>query len=270
MIDGSLSVIVPAYNESQTIFHNIEETVATLESFGCDFEVIVVDDGSNDETYLHAARLLVENAHRVRVVRCEVNQGKGNALMCGAGYAAGDYLVFLDADMDLHPRQLPTFFDAMRGTGADVVIGAKRHPQSNVNYPPLRKLLSAGYYLLVRVLFGLPIRDTQTGLKVFKSRVVRDVFPRVLVKRFAFDIEVLTNAHRLGYRIVDVPVTLEFRRGEGRVRPRDIKAMLFDTLSVFYRMHLRRYYDSIEPAPLDTLASVKESYELTEPQQSAV
>lgn len=259
------SVVVPAYNESQTIFNNIKETVETLAAFDYDFEIIVVDDGSNDETYLHAARLLDDHGGRVRVVRYDVNQGKGNALMCGAAYATGEYVVFLDADMDLHPRQLPTFFGIMSATGADVVIGAKRHPLSKVNYPFIRKIYSAVYYVMIRVLFGLPIRDTQTGLKVFKTSVLRNVFPRILVKRFAFDIEVLTNAHRLGYKIVDAPVTLEFKRGEGRVRSSDVKSMLLDTLSVFYRMHILRYYDAIPPRPLSELAAVQESFEVSKP-----
>jgi hypothetical protein len=256
------SVVVPAYNESQTIFNNLKETVETLAAFDYDFEVIVVDDGSNDETYLQAARLLDDLGGRVRVVRYDVNQGKGNALMCGAAYATGEYVVFLDADMDLHPRQLPTFFGIMSATGADVVIGAKRHPLSKVNYPFVRKIYSAVYYVMIRVLFGLPIRDTQTGLKVFKTEVLRNVFPRILVKRFAFDIEVLTNAHRLGYQIVDAPVTLEFKRGEGRVRFSDVKSMLLDTLSVFYRMHVLRYYDAIPPRPLGELPAARESVEI--------
>jgi glycosyltransferase involved in cell wall biosynthesis len=264
MPSGLLSVIVPAYNESAAIFHNLSEVIETLQRLGFDFEVILVDDGSVDQTFLHAAQLLgTYEGGKVRVVRYDVNQGKGNALMCGAGYANGDYIVFLDADMDLHPKQLPRFFEIMEATGADVVIGSKRHPESNVNYPAIRRLYSVVYYLMIRVLFGLPVRDTQTGLKVFKTNVLRDVFPRILVKRFAFDIEVLTNAHRLGYRIVDAPVTLEFRRGTGRVKLSDAKLIFLDTLGIFYRMHIRRYYDHVPKTALDKLPAVEGSFEVT-------
>jgi len=263
MLDGTLSVVVPAYNESCAIFHNLTETVETLTALGYRFEVILVDDGSVDETFLHAAKLLETHQGRVRVVRYDVNQGKGNALMCGTAYATGDYVVFLDADMDLHPRQLPRFFEIMESTSADVVIGSKRHRESNVDYPFVRKVYSAVYYAMIRVLFGLPVRDTQTGLKVFKAKVLRDVFPRILVKRFAFDIEVLTNVHRLGYKIADAPVTLEFRRGTGRVKMRDAKLIFIDTLGVFYRMHVLRYYDSLPHAPLKGLPAVQGSFEVT-------
>jgi len=183
---------------------------------------------------------------KVRVVRYDENRGKGSALICGAWYATGEYVVFLDADMDLHPAQLPTFFAIMEIENADVVIGSKLHPLSNVNYPQTRRILSKGYYAMVRVLFGLPVRDTQTGLKIFRAAVLREVFPRVLVKRFAFDIELLALAHYLGYNIPQAPVTLRFTRGFGRIQFRDVLNVFQDTLGIFYRLRLLRYYDRIQ------------------------
>ncbi len=242
-LDGMVSVIMPAFNESAHILGNLKEVVATLGTFGCDYEVILVDDGSSDNTYLQAAKILVDHPEFVRIVRYDVNQGKGNALMAGCSHAKGDYLVFLDADMDLHPSQLPRFFHIMRSSGAHAVIGSKRHPESNVNYPWHRQIYSVGYYALVRLLFGLPLRDTQTGLKLFRRELLDDVFPRVLAKRFAFDIELLSIAHSLGYRIVDAPVRLEFQRPMGRITMRQVWVLALDTLAIFYRLRLRRYYD---------------------------
>lgn len=243
MLSGKLSIVMPAYNEAQYIEANLVETVLTLEGFGYDFEVIVVDDGSPDDTHINAARARLRHPERIRVVRYDRNQGKGNALICGTRYATGEYVVFLDADMDLHPAQLPTLFEIMIASGADVVIGSKRHPLSNVNYPAHRKVLSSGYFLLVRLFFGLPLRDTQTGLKVFKAAVLRAVFPRVLSKRFAFDVEVLAIAHRLGFKVVDGPVTLHFNRLFGRINLRDAYYTFVDTLAIFYRLRILRYYD---------------------------
>ena len=241
---GKISVVMPAYNEARHIVHNLLEVVDTLAAFDYDFEVIVVDDGSPDKTYLEAAKLLSTHPERVRVVHYDENRGKGNALICGTTFARGDYVVFLDADMDLHPSQLPTLFGIMDAQNADVVIGSKRHPNSVVNYPWHRQVMSSCYYGLVKLLFGLPVRDTQTGMKVFKHAVLARVFPRVLVKRFAFDIEVLANAHHFGYKIVDAPVTLEFQRGTfGRIRPRDIYRIMLDTAAIFYRMRILKYYD---------------------------
>lgn len=246
MLSGKVSVVMPAFNESQHIVRNIQEVVDTLSDFDFDFEVIVVDDGSPDNTYLHAARVLLKHPELVRIVRYDKNQGKGNAVMCGASYSRGDYIVFLDADMDLHPEQLPLFFQMLESERVDAVIGSKWHGLSRVNYPFIRKIYSRGYYALIRLLFGLPIRDTQTGMKVFRADLLRRVFPYILVKRFAFDIEMLALAHHWNYKIIDAPVSLDFRRSIGRVSWKHALAVLQDTLAIFYRLRILRYYDRME------------------------
>jgi glycosyltransferase involved in cell wall biosynthesis len=242
---------MPAYNEASHILDNLREVVGALD--GYDYEVIVVDDGSQDRTYVEAFKFVASDPDRVRVIRYDENLGKGNALMCGTSFARGDYVVFLDADMDLHPSQLPTFFGIMERTGADAVIGSKRHRESKVDYPFVRRVYSTVYYSIIRLMFGLPVKDSQTGLKVFRSEVLQRVLPRILVKRFAFDIEVLANAHRLGYTIVDGPVTLEFRRKAGRIRLKDAMNILIDTLAIYYRMYILHYYDRIDGVRLDDM-----------------
>ncbi len=243
MVPGKVSILMPAYNESETIARNLREVVSTFYELHADFEVILIDDGSPDRTYLHAIRVLSEHPEFVRVVRYDVNLGKGNALITGAACARGDYIVFLDADMDLHPSQLSEFFGIMRRTSADAVIGSKHHPKSNVHYPALRRCYSLGYYLFIRLLFGLPLRDTQTGLKLFKKSLLADVFPRVLAKRFAFDIELLAVANNLGYKVVDAPVQLDFRRKLNRIKANDVWRLFLDTMAIFYRLRILRYYD---------------------------
>lgn len=260
---GKVSVIMPAYNEARHIVKNLVEAVDTLSGFEYDYEIIVVDDGSPDQTYLEAAKLLSTHPELVRVVHYDENRGKGNALICGTSFARGDTIVFLDADMDLHPSQLPVLFGIMDSSGADVVIGSKRHPASVVNYPLKRRIYSSVYYTFIRLLFGLPVKDTQTGLKVFKREVLDRVFPRVLVKRFAFDIEVLANAHHLGYKIADAPVTLEFQRGAfGRIKAVDIYKIILDTLAIFYRMHIIKYYDSVQETTMEGLGAESAAREI--------
>ncbi|MBV9102361.1 MAG: glycosyltransferase [Candidatus Eremiobacteraeota bacterium] len=253
MIDGLISVIMPAYNEATHIAETLREVVHTFRKAGAEFEVILVDDGSPDHTYREALKFVCPDPGRVRVVTYDENLGKGNALMCGTWFARGDYIVFLDADLDLHPEQLPALFALMERSGADAVIGSKRHPESEVEYPFIRRLYSVVYYSIIRLMFGLPIKDSQTGLKVFRAEVLQRVLPRILVKRFAFDIEVLANAHRLGFRIVDGPVRIRFRREIGRIRLRDAMNILTDTLAIFYRMHILRYYDRFDGVRLDDL-----------------
>jgi glycosyltransferase involved in cell wall biosynthesis len=241
-----LSILMPAYNEASSIAENVCETVETMRDLGVDFEIVVVDDGSMDGTHDAASNALRAWPDHVRVVRCARNEGKGNALTCGAAYSRGDYVAFLDADMDLHPEQLADFFAIMNSRGADAVIGSKFHPRSKVVYPPTRRVYSFFYFLLVRTLFGLPVRDTQTGIKLFKRQVLDKVLPRLLVKRFAFDLELLANVHHFGYRIVEAPVTLNFQRVSSRVRLPAVWNVFLDTLAIFYRMRILHYYDRLE------------------------
>jgi hypothetical protein len=100
--------------------------------------------------------------------------------------------------------------------------------------------------MLVRSLFGLPVRDTQTGIKLFKREVLERVLPRVLVKRFAFDLELLANVHHFGYRIVEAPVVVNFNRVCSRLHLPAVWNVFVDTLAIFYRMRILRYYDRPE------------------------
>ena len=147
--------------------------------------------------------------------------------------------------MDLHPVQLRMFFDIMRLDSVDVVIGSKRHPNSRLEYPLHRRFVSAVYFFLVKVMFGLPIRDTQTGLKLFKREVLEKVFPKVLVKKFAYDLELLVLAHHFGYKVAEAPVVMQFARDTWRrIGIKSILDTWWDTMAVWYRMYVLKYYDS--------------------------
>ncbi len=236
---------MPAYNEGSRIVSSIEETARAFDEFGYPWEIIVMDDGSSDNTY-EKANALLQKYPQLIVKRNPVNMGKGRAIKKALHYITGDYTLFLDADMDLHPIQFQTLFDIMGLDKADIVIGSKLHPNSIVNYPLQRKIISYVYYLLVKILFNLPCHDTQTGLKLFKTEVLRNVLPRLLVKKFAFDLELLVNAHHLGYKIVEAPIILKPQRPYGRIGPSALISTGLDTLAIFYRMHILKYYDRID------------------------
>lgn len=244
-LNETISVIIPAHNEGRHIFNNIEETVKTFEEFGCNYEIIAVDDGSQDNTYDEMKRA-ANTFPNITVVQNRENYGKGRAVKKGFRYTKGGYVVLLDSDMDLHPVQVQTFFDIMRLDEVDVVIGSKRHPNSVLYYPISRRLISSVYFFLVKILFGLPIRDTQTGLKLFKREVLEKVFPKMLVKKFAYDLEILVLAHHFGYRVAEAPVVMNYQRGSiwGRIGIKTISDTWWDTLAIWYRMYVLRYYDS--------------------------
>lgn len=238
------SVIMPAYNEGEGIYENIRETERTFGGLSSDYEIIVVDDGSTDNTHDEAQRA-AQGRSRVSVVQCAGNMGKGHALKIGFGYTTGEAVVFLDADLDLHPSQVGTLLYILRDRDVDVVIGSKRHPMSVIRYPRRRKVISFIYAAVLGLLFRMPLRDTQVGLKVYRREVLDRVFPRILCKRFAFDVELLANAHHLGYKILEAPVILNFRRPArwGSIRLEDLWWTGLDTLAIFYRMYIRKYYD---------------------------
>jgi glycosyltransferase involved in cell wall biosynthesis len=234
-----LSVIIPAYDEGKRIYGNLLAAAKALRSVRCEF--IVVDDGSSDDTYAQAQRA-AKRLRNMRVVRYDENEGKGFALRYGFRYATGDLVAFLDADMDLPPGQVLAFIKVMQETGSDVVIGSKNHPDTRLDYPLHRKIASRAYQLLLAMLFTLPLSDTQVGLKLFRRRVLSAVFPKLLVKRFAFDIELLANAHRMGFKIAEAPIILTKHQRFGRIKLRDVCVMFLDTMAVAYRMHVLRSY----------------------------
>lgn len=236
----TVSVVIPAYNENGIILETIKECVSSLQ--GIDHEIIIVDDGSHDGTYQMVKEFAGES-NNIRLVDYGGNHGKGFAIRYGFKHTKGDIIAFIDADMNIHPRQILTFLKDMEKTGADVVIGSKRHPYSRVNYPLNRKILSEFYYAFVKILFGLHLKDTQTGLKLYKRKVLEKVCPIVLVKRYAFDIEILANAHRLGYKIREAPVEINLDC-DSHVNKRAIWNMLWDTCAIFYRMRILQYYDN--------------------------
>ncbi|MDD5476670.1 MAG: glycosyltransferase family 2 protein [Candidatus Omnitrophica bacterium] len=245
-IKEKVSVIMPAYKEVGHIANSIDITAKTFQDFGCPWELIVVDDGSEDGTYEAALEAAKKYPGCVIVKKNAFNIGKGRALKRAIHFVTGDYTVLLDADMDLHPLQIVTLFDIMRLNNADVVIGSKMHPNSVVNYSLQRRMISLGYYIFVKILFGLPCHDTQTGLKLFKTKVLKDVFPRILVKKFAFDLELLVNVFHLGYKITEASIVLTPQRRFGRVSFSSIYTTWWDTCAVWYRMYVLKYYDRID------------------------
>lgn len=227
-----LSVILPAYNEGAHIHANILRVCEALK--GLRFEIIVVDDGSRDNTHAESQRA-AESGLPVRAVRQEQNRGKGATLFHGFEFASGELVAFLDSDLEIAPENLLTLMKVMREANADVVAGVK-DLQAN-QFPLLRRLMSRSYRSMVAFLFGLTITDTQTGIKLFRRDVLSDAIPRVSARRFAFDIELLVAASRFGYRIVEQPVEINYHRtgGLGRVNISQLFNMTADTLAIFYR-----------------------------------
>ena len=236
-----LTVVVPFYNPGPRFAAHLGQVVDALEAAGATFEVLAVSDGSTDGSSALAEGLRPEV---VRVLSFDQNQGKGAALRAGFDAGHGRWLGFIDGDGDLPGALLTRFVELVMREEPDVLLGSKRHPTSQVAYPPLRRLYSWAYQQLNRVLFHLPVRDTQTGVKFVRRDVLADVLPRMLEKRYAFDLELLVVAWHLGYRrFTEAPVTI-VERFTSTISLRAVWHMLIDTLAIFSRLRVLHHYGS--------------------------
>ena len=122
------------------------------------------------------------------------------------------------------------------------MIGSKLHKDSRVDYPKRRKVMSVGYYVILVILFHLPVKDTQTGVKLFRGDILKRIIPKVHSTGYAYDIEILANISRLGGKIEEMPIVLEFQRENrwGRIRMKDIWQVTEDTIKVFKAIHRKR------------------------------
>lgn len=235
-----LSLVLPAYNSASFIEDNVRTVLQELEALGRPFEVIVVCDGSKDGTAECARRV---DDDRVRVLRYEENAGKGHAICHGVKEAEGRLIGWLDSDLDIHPEFVVRAARLFEVDEIDAAVGSKREPGSVVDYPWYRRVFSAGFQAMVALLFRVTVRDTQVGAKVFRREVLDTVAPLLLIKRYAFDLEVLAVGAEFGFdRIREVPIRLDYRFTGTGINSEAIKRMVIDTLAIAYRIHLRHWY----------------------------
>ncbi len=266
---GRLSVVMPVYNLAGEIGTNIARTARLFEEHHVPAELVVVDDGSFDSTAFEISCAICERYEGVEIksVLMVKNGGKGAALKAGFAASTGEFVMLLDGDLDIHPEQTPCFFEALLRSQADVVVGSKRHRDSVVQYPWHRRIVSWAYFTLVRFFVGLPITDTQTGMKLFRREILSEALARMLVKEYAFDLELLAIARQRGARIVEAPVVIRFGTKFGALKPRTVIAMAKDSLAVFYRLRILRYYAKA-PAPTAPKGDLKFSVVIACPGRS--
>src|SRR3989344_5697707 len=196
-----LSVVVPAFRQKKTIVRDIMRLEKTLKNIRYPYEIIVVVDGYGDGTDKAIKRIA---SPAVKILVYLKNQGKGHAVRLGMTKATGDYIAFIDAGMEIDPNGISILLEHLEWYNADIIVGSKRHPASIVRYPLGRRFLSRVYQLLVFLLFRLNVRDTQAGIKIFKT----------------------------------------------------VYAVLWDTLAIFYRLYILRFYQSRRKAvKIPSLAS---------------
>jgi len=230
----ALSVVVPAFDEAAHVRGHLVRILHALARIGRPFEILLVDDGSRDATAAEAEAVARED-DRVVVLRHATNRGKGAALATGCARARGDLLAFLDADLEIAPEEIAPLLARMERDGADLAVGSKYVPGAVQRRPWRRLALSRVYLAVTSVLFRLPIRDTQTGLKLLRRDLAAKIVPAIVTTRWAWDVELLLLAHRLGARIVAGPVTVDFDGAGARIGLRGFLASGLDTARAFLR-----------------------------------
>jgi len=202
-----LSVIIPAYNEAERLPSTLEEAYAWLtEQLPNDFEIIVVDDGSSDET-VTKTREMIATHPRLNILVQPQNRGKGAAVKRGMLEASGDIRLFMDADHSTHIREAEKVLAAME-RGAEVVIASRQHEESDISVSQswLREHMGKSFNFIMRSIVGLKMEDTQCGFKAFTAKAAKDIFSRQKLDGFSFDVELLFLASKLGYAVTEIPV----------------------------------------------------------------
>ncbi len=237
-----LSLIVPAYNEQQLITANLEILDQFLQLRFASFEILVVDDGSQDET-ARLVRQFSETRPNVRLLEQQSNQGKGRAIQRGVLESRGEYILFMDADLPYDLASVDIFIEALRDN-YDLAIGSRHLEGSEIRgVPPLRYLSGQVFSLLVALLMFPGIRDTQCGLKGFRAEAARQIFKRVSIQKFGFDVEALYIARKLKYTFLPIPVQMTDFRTDSRVRILQDSGRMFLDLITIRLNDMRGKYD---------------------------
>lgn len=247
-----LSIVVPAWNEAVRIRATLARMLEYFDSQGYSFEILVVSDGSTDGTP-EAVREVAEGRHEVRDLHYEPNRGKGHAVRYGILRAAGDFVLFSDADLATPIEEVEPLFNALKA-GHDIAIGSRDVPGSRLErHQSLpRELAGKTFNRAVRLIAVPGIHDTQCGFKLFTRESAADIFGRCLIDNFSFDVEALYLARKLGYSIAEVPIRWAHQEGS-TVKPlRDGYRMvktLFRIRATRYDIDRRKSRAQAIPAP---------------------
>jgi dolichyl-phosphate beta-glucosyltransferase len=209
-----LSLIIPAYNEGKVLKQNLSKIISYLEGKKYSWEIVVVDDGSRDNT-LDIAKSFKNKG--VKAYQLEPNRGKGGALKEGFDKAAGEYLIFMDADLSVPLKNIDIFLGELKNN--DVVIGSRRVEGSDivVHQPLVRESMGKVYTLLTKIVTATNLADYTCGFKGFKNDVGKRIFKSSHITRWSYDAEIMFLAHKFGYKIKQIPVEW-FNRVDSRVR----------------------------------------------------
>ncbi|HZL27869.1 MAG TPA: dolichyl-phosphate beta-glucosyltransferase [Acidobacteriaceae bacterium] len=250
-----LSIVIPAYNECLRIETTLERVMGCVSDRKWDAEVLVVDDGSTDETAAIIQRWMQTN-DRLHMVKNPGNRGKGYSVRNGLLQAAGEIVMFTDADLSA-PMEEAELLMAAIDAGADVAIGSRwlEKQRQTVHQPLYRRFFGRCFNWVTRRIMGLPFKDTQCGFKAFRRDAAQVIFRLQTIERWGFDPEILFIARKLKYKIVEVPVSWGHDERSRMSYLKDGMKML-EEMAQIRRNSMRGRYDEAIAAMKDTSAMV--------------
>ncbi len=240
------SIVIPAFNEALRINNALESVVACIRERGWSAEVIVVDDGSRDQT-ADLVRAFAASAPEVRLLQNSGNHGKGYSVRNGILHAFGDIVMFTDADLSAPFEEAEGLLSAISG-GADIAIGSRwlERTRQTIRQPLYRQFFGRCFNAVTRLIMGLPFADTQCGFKAFTRPAAQIIFQLQTIERWGFDPEILFIALKRGYKIVEVPVSWAHDERTRISYLKDGMRMLQDIAIVRWNAMLGRYSKQVE------------------------
>lgn len=264
-----ISIVIPAYNEAARLGESLRTILSFLDSENQNAEILVVDDGSKDETALTATQIFAEYTGKVsaRVISYSQNRGKGYAVRTGLSAAAGNIALFSDADLSTPISEMNKIIEPIRNKTADAVIGSRALDRNLIGIRQSRLREQGGkiFNLVVRLSTGLPFADTQCGFKAFRTRLIQPIIKSGRVDRFGFDVELLLIAFAAKLRIEEIPVRWNHSEGSKVNFQSDSWKMFREVLSIRNNLRNGLYQTAISQVNLltnksaDTKSSVKRS-----------
>jgi len=231
-----LSIIIPVYNEEAKISIILSQIKQILADTSLEYEIIIINDGSTDDTERIVQEIKKSDAY-IKLISYRDNMGKGHAVKLGVQESNGDVTLFLDGDLNVSPNEINNYVCELEGF--DMAIASKAHHLSKVKCTATRRFLSKAYNNLVRLVVGIKLMDTQSGLKVGNTSVLKNIFKVMLVEGYAFDVELLSIATMEGLKIKELPVDVTL---DSSFDVKEIAKMFIDTLGIAYRLRISKYY----------------------------
>lgn len=236
-MSAEVTVVVPAFEEGAIVGESLRRLLSATDAAKIQTQVIVVLDGP-DPIAVNAINLL--NDYRISVLQLSETQGKGAALRYGCHEAESEFTAFFDADLDIDPSSLVTCIETLKATSIShaCAYGSKLHRQSVVSYPVVRRIASRIFHFLASVLFGIRCKDTQTGVKVFRTADLKVVIGDTSENRFLFDLEVLALLGARGAKFIDCPIVITYQYSSS-INVFSAAMMIIDLLQLKIRIRTR-------------------------------